>query len=524
MADFLWPVDIVPASQTWKVIDPAGQFQSPLSGSVRTVARAGARMGCTITVPPVKGQDRARVMAVLAGLRGRSNRIWMPDYSVTQRGSFAAPELLTNNTFANGTTGWTGGASGSIAVRDSVARITRTAAGEMDLLASVNSTVVQYAPMIGRSFVGGVSGGLGGVGMQVDDAGPVFSGQFIAGANNRMISGSIVPSTTSGRSYLYAGSTGEVAGDYFESPWMSLSRCAMVDNGPNALLYSDQFDNVAWTKSNATVAANGGVAPDGTTTADALQETATTATHGVLQAMTVSSSAVDVTFSICVVAATRSWCYIQLTDNVAHFAGVYVNLAAGTFGSVGASGSNITNARYTITDMGGGWRRITLTVRKSGSQTAVYPSLYAATGDGAATYAGTGGATALYLWRGSAAISSVPVVAVQTTTTATTGTAQNGSRLNLKGLPASTQGLLRAGDPVQIGNQINFVTASLDSNAAGLGVLQCALPWRQSPADNDPVIINKPMAKMLLAGDSIDWETGPGQFSPFTIELVEDVL
>lgn len=92
----------------------------------------------------------------------------------------------------------------------------------------------------------------------------------------------------------------------------------------------------------------------------------------------------------------------------------------------------------------------------------------------------------------------------------------------LKGLPPSTSGLLRVGDPVQIGNQLNFCTAQLDSDAAGLGVLQVGLPWRVSPADNDPVIFNRPMAKMLVAND-IEWDTTPGQFSGFQLELVEDV-
>ena len=38
----------------------------------------------------------------------------------------------------------------------------------------------------------------------------------------------------------------------------------------NLLTYSEQFDNAAWVKSNSTVTANAGAAPNGTATADLL--------------------------------------------------------------------------------------------------------------------------------------------------------------------------------------------------------------------------------------------------------------
>lgn len=55
----------------------------------------------------------------------------------------------------------------------------------------------------------------------------------------------------------------------------------------NLLTYSQQFDNAAWTKTNATVIANTEVAPDGTTTADTL--TATAANAVVSQAITATA-------------------------------------------------------------------------------------------------------------------------------------------------------------------------------------------------------------------------------------------
>ena len=46
----------------------------------------------------------------------------------------------------------------------------------------------------------------------------------------------------------------------------------------NLLLYSQEFDNAAWTKTNGTVTANSDTAPDGTVTADTFTATAANAT------------------------------------------------------------------------------------------------------------------------------------------------------------------------------------------------------------------------------------------------------
>ena len=57
----------------------------------------------------------------------------------------------------------------------------------------------------------------------------------------------------------------------------------------NLLLRSEEFDNASWTKSAITITANATTAPDGTSTADKLVETATTAAHYVLQDVSLTS-------------------------------------------------------------------------------------------------------------------------------------------------------------------------------------------------------------------------------------------
>lgn len=69
----------------------------------------------------------------------------------------------------------------------------------------------------------------------------------------------------------------------------------LVEKGTtNVLLYSEQFDNAAWVKTNATVTPNTTIAPDGTTTADTLTDSS------IEQLVTIPGTAVPWEFSVCV--------------------------------------------------------------------------------------------------------------------------------------------------------------------------------------------------------------------------------
>jgi hypothetical protein len=198
---------------------------------------------------------------------------------------------------------------------------------------------------------------------------------------------------------------------------------------------------------------------------------------------------------------------------------VFVDLVSGTLGTVG-TGSNWSNARAFITDLGGGWRGVSIVARKTNAATSIRTYIGAATANVTPSYAGSAALHAISIWRATLAQSSVPVRLTLTTDTVTTGTTQTSNRLHLKGLPASTQNLLKAGDMVQIGGQINRLIAPLNSDAGGRGVLICGNPWR-SPSDNAPVIVNTPMCKMMIATDMLEIETMAAQFSGFTLELEE---
>lgn len=154
----------------------------------------------------------------------------------------------------------------------------------------------------------------------------------------------------------------------------------------NLLTYSQDFDNAAWTKSNATIAANSVVAPDGSTTADGLTEDTATTAHSVYRSAGSLTGAY--TASCYVKAAGRTWCYMEPLGNTA--TRTYFNLSGS--GSVGTTGSGVTAS---ITAVGNDWYRITTTYTYAAATGFVVVG--AATGDAVASYAGNG-AIALYFW------------------------------------------------------------------------------------------------------------------------------
>lgn len=168
--------------------------------------------------------------------------------------------------------------------------------------------------------------------------------------------------------------------------------------GHNLVTYSEQFDNASWTKTNLTIAANNAQAPDGTLTADNWVETAATnAQHAVNLASTVSASPnTYYTFSVYAKAAGRTRMYINFSD--INFAGNAwsIDLSAVTI-TLSSSGWTAGTSSATITDVGGLWRRITITGQTTGSVTQVGPYMYVANDSGLVDYTSSGG-LGVYVW------------------------------------------------------------------------------------------------------------------------------
>jgi hypothetical protein len=519
--DIFFPADLVPTSMMFGVDDFTAVDESATTGAMQSSTLYGTRRWrLRMDFPVLTGARLARFEALVAALRGRQNRVFISPLTRLTRGSFPDLELLPNNTFASGTTSWIGSTGHeTLTAQDRALRLKRTIAGQ-NYGTNGPVTLSLSVPYVGRAMV---VAGAGPALFHLNlSSGPGVDAAFPAGSSYSAIV--LTPVSIAGPALgIYeATATGGVAGDSFDIPWASVARCALVDNAPNAVLWSDDFSNAAWTKNSATVTTNTAGAPDNTTTMDTLTEAAATAQHYALQTVSRASVAEDRCAFVCAARAvgTRD-CALLVDDGSGNGATAIFNLSTGVASSVTATGTGL-NPRAFSRDMGGGrwfcWL-IAYVPASTSSRTVAYVV------SGALSYLGDG-ASGIYLWRAGNCGSSFPVAGITpTTTVGIAAIGQTGTLLRIKGLPVSTQGLLLQGDIVEIAlpsySQLVRVITPLDSDAAGLGVLQFENALKQSPADNAAVIVQQPMGRFVLAASSLGVEYTPGVFGQASLEFVE---
>lgn len=530
MSDFLLPPYLKTASIGFRYLDSTGVSRGVFGGPPRTGTRGGDRLHATLEFSPTAtsaaeaAQERRTLISLLARVQGKQHRLYLTNPARKLAGSFPATELLSNNTFANGTTGWTADSS-TLTVTDRVARLTvTTPAANVQLRQAVALT--QYAPYALRGFIvdGPQTAGLN-IGPSLTLGGSQSVSDYSAIRGLKTVVG-VAEDSTSRNQFpaVIASVTGFTAGAHLSVPYTSLARCALVDNSPNLFLRSDEFDNAAWTKSGATVSANATAAPDGTTTGEDLIESSSNESHFVIQDVTVSSAALDMCIGVFGKPNGRDWMLFEMRELTGSTdVSVWFNLSTGAVGTT-ATGANWSNLRTFVRDYGNGWYACYIVARKTNAATSVRGIIRTATGDGVSTYLGNG-TSGIRIWRGGIAPSSVPLRFAQTTTAATTGTAQTGTGIHVKGLPVSTNGLLLPGDEFEVitsfGSELKIVTAALNSDAAGLGYLQFSPPIRGVLSDNAAVIIHEPMAYTLFAGDAVGWDHTPGIVTSASAEFEE---
>lgn len=162
----------------------------------------------------------------------------------------------------------------------------------------------------------------------------------------------------------------------------------------NLLRYSDQLDNAAWSKTRSSVTADVALAPDGTTGADKVIESASAGTHVIYQAVTKAPVAERYAWSVFAKAGERSKIELLLdTDVAGNFSKCVFDLADGTVGSP-VTGGAFSSPVVAIKDMGGGWYRCHLSAICDTDVSLYGEALLYSTAE---SYAGDG-SSGLYVW------------------------------------------------------------------------------------------------------------------------------
>lgn len=170
---------------------------------------------------------------------------------------------------------------------------------------------------------------------------------------------------------------------YNGTSWVSRG-LLVEEQRTNILNYSEDFSDVYWGKSGASVTANFTTAPDGNTTADKFVENSSTSAHVVGRSIGTTSG--TQTWSFFAKAAGRNW--IAVNAYVGADARTWFNLDAGTVGT------NAAGSTATIQNVGNGWYRCSVS-RTGGAST--YFDMHIANSDNSYVYTGDG-TSGLFVW------------------------------------------------------------------------------------------------------------------------------
>jgi hypothetical protein len=212
----------------------------------------------------------------------------------------------------------------------------------------------------------------------------------------------------------------------------------------NIVLYSEQFDNAAWTLAFTSVTANSTTSPDGTQNADKIVEDTSNSAHGIYQSATITSG-VSWTWSGFFKAAGRT--KFRLYAQSASTPYVEFNLSNGTI--ISTSGS-VTGS---IESMGNGWYRCIATATTSG--TTGYFNIAIADASGNVSYTGDG-TSGLFVWGAQLEQSSYATSLISTTSASATRVADACSKTGISSLIGQTEGTLF------IDINRNYITSSYD--------------------------------------------------------------
>lgn len=186
----------------------------------------------------------------------------------------------------------------------------------------------------------------------------------------------------------------------------------------NLVLWSEQFDNAAWTKGATTITPNASIAPDGTVTMDRVVPSTASTSHYI--ARTAATGVADNTLytgSIFIKAAGYTKCLAQFRNKNGDYGNVVFDLVAKT----AVPGGVVIPAHYSITELPNGIFYCTWTwsTGTGATVTTAGYEIFVLNASGTVTYAGDG-TSGMDVWGAQVTQTGYPVPYVPTTTAAVT--------------------------------------------------------------------------------------------------------
>jgi hypothetical protein len=316
------------------------------------------------------------------------------------------PELVTNGTFDTDVSGWTAVGTGVTlaSIGGQLVISTPFANGSANTTVSTVSgrTYKVTFDWIGTTSTGNTSLGAGSTSSPTLNSGNAgtYSFVFVATGATTTISARISGGGEFTATYDNI-SVRELKGNHATQATTAARPLTVIhpDGGVRNLLdRTEEFDNVAWLKSNVTVTANAAVAPDGTQTADKLVETAVAGAHFVNNSGIISRPT-GVVASVYAKASERDHVALHFVGSATRATASF-NLSLGTVRATRLSGG-FTGGTATITNEGNGWYRCTLEVAGANSngdtpQIQVDDGITALDGNGVG-YSGDG-TSGIFIW------------------------------------------------------------------------------------------------------------------------------
>lgn len=345
------------------------------------------------------------------------------------KGLVLGPELVINGTFDVGTTGWTS-PNATISVEAGRLKITNVTTSPAIISTPATVTAGKTYAISYTAEINDSSAVTDAIRVQTESSSiflpnilPVNGLTTRSGLVQATVSGTVIQIVVYGAAdtiaYIDNISVKELPG-YHATQATSTARPILarhpIGGRRNLLTYTEDFSNSVWLKNGTvTVSSNIITAPDGTITADKLIEGTTNIANRISTTISKAASSITYTLSGYVKPNGRNWVQLRLANAATTTSAiVYFNIGTGQKGVV-TTATSWTIVDFNLVASGGGWYRVYLTAT-SDTDTSVFSSFAATTGDGVLTYTGDG-VSGIYIWGAQLEVSNAPTTYQKVTST-----------------------------------------------------------------------------------------------------------